>query len=163
MKTISINDATATQLAEFASIMLGVPAEARMGKEKIIAKMRAAGYTKSEIALEEPEVEAQTFAPAAQTAEPVTGKKTRKMVTVLIPEQEAPGGSEPVFTSVNGVNLLIPRGVEATIPVEYEEALRHAISFKYSSASEGGLGAVRKVPSYPYSIVRPAHDVEVAA
>ena len=164
MKTISLNDATATEIANFASVMLGIPAEARMGKEKIIAKLRAAGYSKNDITIPQDEAPAaQTIAPAPTHLEAGPGKKTRKMITIMIPEQDAPGGSEPVYTNVNGVTLLIPRGVDATIPVEYEEALRNAVAIHYTSNPDGGLGAQRRVPQYPYSVVRPVHEVEVAA
>jgi hypothetical protein len=162
MKTLSLNDATATEISDFANMMLGISCEPRMGKEKIIAKMRAAGFSKNEIMIEEAEVPSQILAPTPRHAEASTGAKTRKMVTIMIPEQEGPGGSEHVYTNVNGVTLLIPRAVNATIPVEYEEALRNAVAIRYDPDPNGGLGRKRFVPQYPYSVIVPAHEVEIA-
>jgi len=158
MKTISLNDATATQIAAFASSMLGIDADLRMGKDKIIAKMKAVGYASDAIKIEEDD-----DAPAPTVLTPAAGTDgRRKMITIMIPEQDAPGGSEAVYTNINGVSLLIPRSVEATIPVEYEEALRHAVAIRYDPDPNGGLGRKREVPQYPYSVVKPAHYIEAA-
>ena len=45
-----------------------------------------------------------------------------------IEPQEKPGGNEPVFTSVNGVNILIPRAQTCWVDYKYYHALQNAVA-----------------------------------
>jgi hypothetical protein len=151
MKTLSFADATATQMATFAASYLGIDAEARMGKEKIIAKMRAAGYLKDIIEVEEAEpTRTAAQAPAAEPA----AKRGRRYVEVLVSEDDKPGGTEPVYTNHNGTTMLIPRGVPAIIPEVYLACLKDAVAYRYDPLPEGGLGPRKEIPQYSYSVLR---------
>lgn len=147
MKTILISAATATQLASFASINLGLPADYREGTATLVAKIRATGYDKDSIEVED---DSGTVAPkSAVAAQPAEKDK----VTVLISASEAPGGSDDVFAAVNGSGMLIPRGKPVSIPYRYYEVLKNAVSTVYDPLPNGGMSEPRQVPQYPFSVI----------
>lgn len=146
---IAISEATATQLASFATINLGLDVNHRMGIDKIRAIMAQAGFSGSEIDVEEP-----APSPAVATVD-ANGKK-RKMFRILIPKQNEPGGTEPVVVGVNGKVARIQRGVEVDVPEEYVHALQNANKVVYDKGPNGEPINPTLVPTHPFSILRSA-------
>lgn len=148
MAKINIADATATQLAEFASVDLGIPdLNPRIGKDTILARMSQAGYSDTTI-----EVEAAPLAKAPAGGAPASGEK----MTILIAVQDGPGGSEPVPVGVNGQIMVIPRGKPVDVPKAYVHALSNANRAHWETNSNGELTTMRFVPTHPFSILKAA-------
>lgn len=144
IKEIPFEDATASQLAEFASVNYGLDVRHTMGHAKIVQSLQASGYDKQTIEVNVPDI-----APAVASSGEV-----RRMAKVFIPEQEKPGGSEPVWSSVNGKALFTPRNRECEIPYEHYLALMNAVRHVYDTDENGGLiDPPRNVPEYPVSLL----------
>ncbi|PWE56768.1 hypothetical protein DEM27_10420 [Metarhizobium album] len=145
MKTITIATATPAQLASFATINLGLEVNYRMGSPAIIAKMRAAGFADDTIDVDD-EIPVAATPVGLQT-------EHRETVTVIIAQQDEPGGSDPVFLGVNGVAMVVHRGVASPISRPYFEALKNAVKTVYNINPDGSLGDAREVPQYPFSVI----------
>lgn len=160
MKKIMIADASAKQLADFAETVLGLDGiDYRLGKDKIELKMKAAMYEKDYIEVEGEETPIQRIDPSAP-------RGARRMATILIHNQDKPGGTEPVPVAVNGRQMFIPRGQDCKIPWEYYHALDNAKHFVYEQDEHGGLKPnPREVHEYPFSLIHqdPPPVVEEAA
>jgi hypothetical protein len=142
MKTININEATGPQLVWFAQNALNIEGiRPNMSKAEMIAKIRAVGYDKDTIEVEQVE-EAKPKALAADS---------RETVRIVIPGSDTPGGSDPVPVSVNGSAMLIPRDEECEIPYPFYEALKNAVRQVYTPLPDGGISAPKNVPAYPFS------------
>jgi hypothetical protein len=72
---------------------------------------------------------------------------------IFVEVQEGPGGNRPVFVSVNGVGILIPRAKEVEVAVPYVEALEHAVGTVYDFDNDGNQTS-REVLHYPFRILR---------
>ncbi len=149
-KTILLAEASAAQLREFASVHLGLDVAPTMNSNTLRALISQAGYTKDSFEIEEPEAPVVLDAKRASS---LAGDNRR--VKIVIHTQEEPGGDRPVFVSVNGSAMLIPRGQEVEIPYPYFEALKHAEKIIYDQSPDprGGLLPPRFAPQYPYTIV----------
>lgn len=147
MKTIDINEATGPQLVAFAQTVLNIEGVTpNLSKAQMIAKIRATGYDK-------PTIDVEEAAPAKAATIAPGGASEREMVTVFIPSNDAPGGTEPVFVSVNGSGMLIPRDVNSDIPIEFYVALKNAVRQVYTPMPDGGISEPKNVPAYPFSRV----------
>jgi hypothetical protein len=160
MQKIAIADASAKQLADFAETSLGIEGvDYRLGKAKIEEKMRAVMYDKDFIEVADEEAPIQRIDPPA-------GESRRRMATIMIPNQEKAGGTEPVPVAVNGRQLFIPRQTPQTIPWEYMHALDNAKKLLYATDENGSLlPNPSEAHEYPFSIVHedPEPIVEKAA
>lgn len=140
-----IEEATATELAHFAENIQNLEnINLRLGAEKIIAKLRDAGYTKDFILI--PDAPPENESDETDAAENIL--KSGSKVEILIPKSEGPGGSQPVSVSVEGKAMVIPRGEKCTVPVEFVEALNLAMETHYPDANEEDLGDPVDMPSY---------------
>ena len=74
------------------------------------------------------------------------------MVQLRIEPQEKPGGSEPVFTSVNGSPILIPRAETCWVDYKYYHALMNAEASIPITDEDSKIVGWRKVPEYPVSV-----------
>ena len=148
MKQIPIHDASATQLAEFATKNLGLDVNFRMGAAAIRAALSTAGYDETFITVEEPEA---APAPVSATADPA---KPRKYVEVLIAAEDKPGGSDPVPVGLNGRVMWIERAKPQRIPLDYYRVLMDAKKKVYDPNPAGGLMPPREVPTYPATLLR---------
>ena len=83
-------------------------------------------------------------------------------VLITIAEVEGPGGKRPVFTSVNGVAMLIPRGRAVPIPYRYFRCLLDAVKTVHHQDEDTGEIISSQVPSYPMSVNRmpPQADID---
>jgi len=161
LKTIPIAEATATQIAQFAREVVGIPGTAHtLGKEKIVAMIRQAGYEKDEIEIQEKPTTSEVGSPIKAMQALGGGRggildqnsKTDKRVKIVIAVQDTPGGADPVDLSVNGVAMRIPRGVECLIPYRYFEVLQNA---KQEIAEVDGNGVIigwRSAHTYPFNV-----------
>lgn len=148
MQKISIADASAKQLADYAETVLGLEGvDYRLGKAKIEEKMRAVLYDRDFIEVEEEQA-------AIQRIEPPASGNERRMATIYIHNQDKPGGTEPVPVAVNGRQLFIPRNANAVIPWEYYHALSNAKHFVYQQGPNGELiYPPAEVHEYPFSLI----------
>lgn len=153
MKQINIHEATATQLAEFANVRLGLDVNLRMGAATIRAAMTAVGYDKDYIEVADA-ASGSTGMTAARVTDEPTGE--RKMVKILIPNQDIPGsneGREAVPVGVNGKVYLIKRGVPVDVPEEVIGVLKNANKVKFDRGPNGEPINPTFVPTYTYSIL----------
>ncbi|ESZ60650.1 hypothetical protein NL532_24065 [Mesorhizobium sp. C120A] len=148
MQKILIADASAKQLADYAETVLGLEGvDYRLGKGKIEEKMRAVLYDKDFIEVEDDEAPIARINPPAPT-------NARRMATIIIPNQDKAGGTEPVPVAVNGRQLWIPRQAPQTIPWEYMHALDNAKKFVYETDGNGTLILPpSEVHEYPFSVL----------
>lgn len=91
------------------------------------------------------------------------GGKGDPKVTLVVNEQEGEGGRRPVFVSVNGVAMLIPRNKKVTIAYRYYEALKNAVRTSYEQDQRSGDIHSSDVPTYPFNIVSMPSEDEIEA
>jgi hypothetical protein len=142
---IKISDANASQLAEFATTVLGIETNYRAGADKIRSLIAQSGYSRDVIDIDEPE---QPIA-----SQRVVEDKPRKRLTILIQQQNEPGGKEPVLVGVNGKVARIQRGVPVEVPEEYVEALRNANRVVFDKGPNGEPINPSLVPTHPFSVI----------
>ncbi len=150
---ISIDTASASQIADYATVHLGLDVNFRMGKDKILAVMAQAGFTQAEIEIADEEPQVERIVPSGPAS---AAKGDRKMIKIMIPTQEIPGstaGKEPVVVGVNGVVARIKRGVVVEVPEEYVEALTNATKVVYDKGPNGEPINPTFVPTHPFSIM----------
>lgn len=147
MKKININEATGPQLVAFAQGVLNIEGiRPNMAKAEMIAKIRSVGYDQETIEVEE-------AAPASTAVSEGTKASGEKMVRIMIPSEDKPGGDQHVPVGNNGSVMLIPRNLECDIPYRFFTVLRDAVREVYDPLPEGGLGPARKVPAYPFQVL----------
>lgn len=154
---VTIADASATQLADFAVKNFGLDVSFRTGKERILAMLQTVGFTGAEIEVDGGQTNAGD-APA-KVIVPSRGGKARRMVRITIQEQDIPGstaGTEPVPVQHNGSLMYIPRGIEVEIPYEYFDILMNAKYRQYAPPPDifTPLGEARDVPRFPVTVHR---------
>lgn len=149
-KKIPLNDATASELADFGSKNLGLEVNFRMGADKIRATMAAAGYTKDFIEVEAPDDKPDPNARVA-SGEP---EAPRKMVTIQINNQPGPGGKEHVPVGVNGKVYLIKRGEPVKVPIEVVHVLENAKTTAYDRGPNGEPINPTDVLKHPFSVLQ---------
>lgn len=155
---IALNEATATQLAEFATTNYGIDTTFRAGSDKIIALLRSAGFEADEIELADKEAVSPTATRVNTPVEVIGTQNKRRMARISIATMDIPGsteGREPVPVSVNGSLMYIPRGKEVEIPYTYYEALKNATFRQYDAPENefSPIGAPRDVPRFPMSVI----------
>lgn len=148
-RRIKLADATASELALFASTVLGIECSAEEGRDALIAKIRPA-WTRTTIELD---AEAVDAAGAKRITPKDIARSGRKIVRIRIPSTDQVGGKEPVPVSVNGKAMYIPRDEDVDVPAEYVEALNHAKRTVYDHHPERGLINRREVLRHSYQVV----------
>jgi len=158
-KNVKIEDATASELAAFATMYRGIELPAKLNKQQIVAKLKATGFEDDEIL-----VHVEDAPHVTQRVEPTkggskspnlqSGEKPGRYVTLSIQSTER--DKDPQFVSVNGVNLFIPRGKTCRIAYRYFHALQNALRGEYDQDEKTlALTEHRLVPTVPmivYSI-----------
>lgn len=164
---ISILDATAAQLRQFAMNNLGLDIHVRNNAETIRAKI-ATCYEGTEIELPDEDFEPPSVPVKAHPTEG-DGKRNPRYfpgthdeipvredgkVCVHIGVGQEKGGNDPVPAGVNGRVMLIPREKDVMIPVEYFLVLIEAVQLKYEMEDDGrSINPVpRQVPMYPIQL-----------
>lgn len=149
MKRIKITDATATELAKYGAETLNLPNMVpTRGLNVILAEIRKVEDKEfieiDEVAGAPPETKPGGVPSAENQPDPDS------LVKIMIPQQEGPGGNEPVWAAVNGVGLWIPRDQWHDIKFKYVEALENATKRIYDTDDEGKIVGHRDVPQYPF-------------
>lgn len=149
---VKLSDATDAQLRQFATEVLGLPVPNAERGAALRARI-ASVYDKDEIALPEAPQPAQGRRPTASAADPAAGEE-EPMLTIIINKTEEAGGADPVWVSVNGRGMWIPRGERCKVKKRYVDVLVNAVRTAYEQP-EGPKGPMiaREVPAYPYSIL----------
>lgn len=148
---IQIENASATQLAEFASNVLNIEADHRRGKAALITLIRDAGWKDDTIEVDAPVV--AKAAPVA-TADPVNADEAylNELVTIIIPKDDRE--NDIVAVGHNGRNIRINRGEISKIPRKYLNVLKDAVKTVYAQTEKDGLGKATQVPMYPYQVIQ---------
>ena len=146
MKTIAISEASAAQLAEFASSHLGmIGINASQGKERLIELIEAAGHEGDTIEIHD--TERKPRAKAAPSSDP------DRKVRIHIATGEGAIGARHVEVAVNGVLMLIPRGKDVEIPWKYLHVLQNAKASQAEVDDDGQIVGWREAPLYPVSVL----------
>jgi hypothetical protein len=148
---LKLPKASAKQLADFAEQVLGLDGiNYRLGGDEILSRMRTAQYDKDFIEVAEEQPDIQRREPPQQ---PQEGRR-RRMATVLIGNQDTPGGADPVPSAVNGKQMFTPRNKLQTIPWAQMHALMNARKLVHETDE---IGRLKPNPSeaqeYPVSVV----------
>lgn len=146
MKKISLSEATAAQLRDFAVVQLGLEIAATSNGTTIISKMRAAGFEADEIDVSESS--AVSEATKSHSSDGAL-KKGYGMVTIYSSDDDE--GDQPVFLSVNGAGIRVPRGKSVPLHRKFIEALLNA---KKDRRDDKG-NKIGEVLSYPFSLDEP--------
>lgn len=175
MEKVKIADASVDQVRRFARVDLGLEIHENANKQGIVGKMREAGYSLDFVFID---AQAEPPTPSGANLRPGGPRQIRprirvengEEVRVLDPEtkepqsevclqvhtQDKPGGEEPVFISVNGRGMWVPRGETVWIPTSYAHVLENAkeeVYEPYNGEGNGGLRPPREVQSYPFSYI----------
>ena len=148
-KQIPVAIMSATALAEHVVANMGLDVNARMGIAGIMAKMSQAGYPTDFVEIDDGKEDAPVKRVDPPRVRHIEGKRS---VQLRIEPQEKPGGNEPVFTSVNGVNILIPRALTCWVDFKYYHALQNAVAHIAEVDENSNITGYRKVPEYPVSV-----------
>jgi hypothetical protein len=159
-QTVPLKQATIAQLTAFATEVLNISLEPGLKQPQIVARIKAVAPEISDITLPgqpgSPDHDATPDAPKAPAA---VGSRPRPGRTrILIQAREDMGGDRPLFVSVNGSGMLIPRGEAVDVPDPYAEVLKNAVEVHYEqkTGDEGEIIYVpRHVPRFPMSIMGP--------
>lgn len=162
-KTVPLQHATTAQLMEFATGVLNLPIEPGTHRQKIIARIKATSPELSELTLPgapgQPDHEALPDAPKAPAA--VGSRPRHGRTRVLIQTREEVGGDRPIFVSVNGSAMLIPRGEMVDVPDPFAKVLQNAVEVHYEQkAGEEGeiIYQPRSIPRFPLSMMGPTPE-----
>lgn len=146
---VPIEIMNATALANHVIANMGLDVNPKMGTAGIKAKMAQAGYPTDFVTIDDGKDE-----PAIRRVEPKRArhKEGQRSVQLRIEQQEKPGGNEPVFTSVNGQAMLIPRSQTCWVPYKYFHALQNAVAKIPEVDADLNITGYREVPEIPVSV-----------
>jgi len=152
-KTILLADATKDEMQRFAVEHLGFQRSPNTILEETLRAKIAAAWDKEEITIiVQDDAAAQSSEQAAtQASEAVDDDE---FVTINIAKTEEDGGDQPVWASVNGRGMWIPRGEDVRVRKCYEHVLGNAIRTVYDQkpAANGQPGEMvpRQAHAYPF-------------
>jgi hypothetical protein len=149
IRKIPVDMLNATALATHVAAAMGLDVNPKLGVAGIKSKMALAGFPTDFIDYDDGAEEK----PIARVEPPRQRYKPgKRMVQLRIEPQEKPGGNEPVFTSVNGVSILIPRATSCWVDFKYYHALQNAVAHIAETDQDSNITGFRKVPEYPVSV-----------
>jgi hypothetical protein len=161
-KQINIDDASKEQLIQFAQENLGMDFHPNTGAQKVLAGIRAAWRPNVIYLFGEEDPGQSVEIEEGSTRERISAhtrsleggsSKTDPKVRMVINEAEGPGGTRPIFVSVNNVPMLLPRGEEIAVPYRYYLALKAAVMTIHEQDENTYEVTSRDVPSYPFQII----------
>jgi hypothetical protein len=140
---------SATALAEHVTANMGLDVNPRLGVAGIKAKLAQAGFPTDFVEIDDGKEDAPI-----QRVEPPRARhlEAKRSVQLRIELQEKPGGNEPVFCSVNGIHILIPRAQTCWVDYKYYHALQNAVAHIAETDQDSNITGYRKVPEYPVSV-----------
>jgi hypothetical protein len=155
-KTVALAEATFEQMRQFAQNHLGIVFDADMDEAKMRSVIKAA-HDKPTISVEEEVTPPAMSSAASDDGDPKPMKvrlpKNEPKVTVRIASSPEPGGKDPVFVSVGGVAMFIPRDKPSTIRRRYYWALMLAEHKLYDYDPETSVTTERVVTRHPVSVL----------
>lgn len=144
---IKVEDASASQLANFARVNFGIEVDHRKGRDNILSLLASTGWSEAEIEVEDgSETRAQEKMPAAPA-------QSRGKVRIMIPTDKGPGGQNDVVGGVNFRSFQIKRGVPVEVSREIYNALMDARVTMYSRDENGAPVNPVEVMSYTVNLV----------
>lgn len=164
--TVTLADATESQLRQIAQEQLGLTVPANAKPDTIRAKIAAAS-DKTKFTVTVGKVEQPLPQPKAQVMresrpgfpDPVP----EPMYTIIIDAQDTDGGDEPVPVNP-GRNMWIPRGKECRVKHRYVHVLQNAVRTVYDQPEDSkGPLVPRQVLAYPVRIVQAPSQAELDA
>lgn len=175
IKQIPIDEALIDDLRSFAEVVLGLEVPKRATEQTIRGKIAEAGWTRDVIVLDDASAGIPTGSQnnslvnirpreddkgnAIMGEGPDGEPEQEREIKILVHTSDKPGGDEPVFASVNGRGIYIPRGERVWVPEKFVRVLDDAVELHYpeydpnKNDGRGGLDAPREVKSYPFSFV----------
>lgn len=183
-KNVKIEDATDAELMTFAVESLNLDIKPKAKRAEIIAAMNPAWeqdyiMVAVKVAPVEHEAVIGAIAPkdidkaAVQAAQAVASgdapkseaeAESNRLVKVLVSEGSGKEGKRPVKVSVNGIQILIPRGKMVTIKHKYMVALNHAVRTEYVQDEDDHDNMIEtNVHCYPFQFQGFVDDAPRAA
>jgi hypothetical protein len=154
MATIRLVDATHAELSAFATQDLNLELPDAATRADIIELIKQSGHTAKSFELDD-----MARRPVGMAARAPSGDlDDYTHVKLTIAMQDIPGGREPVFVSVNGRGMFIPRGEPVEVARRYyESALRDAVEVHYPETQEltrdrSALEAPIETPRFPITV-----------
>mgnify|MGYP003394661861 CR=1 FL=1 len=166
IRKISFDDATREQLLKYANEVENLALHHSTGKNTIITKLAIVKPGLSAIEIEvadAPVAAAPALTPIEEFEDPKAvaarqAARDAQRVSVFIEIEDIAGGDRDVFVSYNGKSMLLPRGREVVIPWPFYEVLTKAVrevgEQKYDDRGMPAEIVYRKVPSYPFRMIR---------
>lgn len=181
MKLVTIKTATATdrQLLDFARTFLQIDGvQPNSSRETLLSKIAKVHQhdTVTVVSTDDEAPEPEHNAPPARVVPDVlddglrmdTDSRSDPTYTIILQQQSGLGnfGKRPVPVGVNGRVMLIPRGIEVTIPARFFLALREAVESKFEDVvDQDNPTKVERVEtetlSYPFQIVKQPTQAEL--
>jgi hypothetical protein len=169
-RNVAFNDATPAELRMFLQQSCGITAHTNCTPETLRAKVRAV-FEGDEISLilpDDPEIAAK--APPNEVRSDgqrmvSKGGKGDPVVELTLMEQEGPAGKRPVFVSVNGKAMLIPRSKRVQVPYRYYDVLRNAVRSEVLHVTRGATTEElhNDVPEYNMQVHKEPSAAELNA
>jgi hypothetical protein len=164
-KKVALGDASRAELYQFVTVHLGIQVGDSATRDQLRTKAAEAGFSDKHkidaIATDEAatkpaqptEVLASDKAtPAGPNPDIEVEDPAEQYMVIQVQRSELPGGDDPVFASVNGRGIWLPRGEPIKVKRKYVEALDHAVMDVYAE-TENGLAVPRRVHAYPFSVL----------
>lgn len=146
-----LNTADKAEMREFAREVLGITMTGNLSEDKIRERIR---NTCIERGIDIPVSGADAAAREESQQRTRSRAEREGWPTIMIPDQDKPGGNEPVFVGANGKGYTIPRNVDVQVPHAVVEILKNARQEIVTQRDDGSLD-VRKVLTYPYQVIDP--------
>lgn len=146
-----LNVLTDAEMTRYCKVVQNMPDEMLGNRTKMMAGLAAIGI-KADTLVDVPAGDAHAPQPVASRP---TGGDPEEFVIINIHASEMPGGQEPVFVSVNGIPIWIPRAQPVRVRRKYADSLRLAVRTVHDP-DPGPLGGTlppREVPDYPFSVL----------
>ena len=161
-----LSEATLDEMRNFAKL-IGIDVDGRWKEDRIISAMSNYGLRVDNPDFEINIVEKSHAEPVSfggvgswrvlingrweQCSEGDTGARFGN--TINVPTEEREGGDRPIYTNHNGKTMLIPRGMDVWVPIEYVNALKSAVRELPVVDENGEISSWRQVPRRPFNVV----------
>lgn len=156
MLRIPLDKATRKQLHEVITTQLGIdmPWKDNIPMQSLQATLNKVGYSKPYIEIqgdENPDETLEGGRPEPVDQPEVPRLPDREYVTVNI-ARASEGSDDLVPLTVNGTTMVVRRGIDSRIPIEYWEILKNAKQTLFIPNPDGAI-IEREVQTHPFSLV----------
>lgn len=166
MQKKTLAEATIEEVQQYAAL-IGIDVDKRWKMDNLLAKMSDYGLRVEDPAFQITVSSGARVEPVArggvgswrclvdgrweETSEGEPGARFGK--TVNVPTEEREGGDRPVYVSAQFRGMLIPRGKDVWVPIEYLRSLDGAIREQLMTDENGTVTGKRNVHRFPYNVV----------